>query len=70
MKVLQGFKEYYDPAKYLLLLKKTIYGLKQAAMTFWKKILQCFYFMGYEKSKADLCLYCKWTIDGLVALIT
>ena len=43
----------------VLLLKKAIYGTKQAAMAFWREILECMYDMGYERSKADPCMYYK-----------
>jgi hypothetical protein len=49
---------------------KTIYGLKQAAYAFWKKLLQAFKVMGYIRSKADPCLYFKWTLHGLVVWIS
>ncbi len=66
MKVPQGFERFYSENAVLLLLK-TIYGLKQAAMAFWKELLKAFYGMGYNKrSKADPCLYFGWTLTGLV----
>ena len=66
MEVPEGFEKYYDPRIYVLLLLQTLYGLKQAALAFWKKLLQCFKSMGFDRSKADPCLYFKWTIGGLV----
>jgi hypothetical protein len=41
MEVPQGFEKHYDPLYYVLLLLKTIYGLKQSAFQFWKSILLC-----------------------------
>jgi len=66
MDVPQGFERWYDPRLYVLLLLQTLYGTKQAAMAFWRKLLQCFRSMGYERSKIDPCLYFKWTAMGLV----
>ena len=66
MKVPQGFERWYDPRLYVLLLLQTLYGCKQSAMAFWRKILQCFDDMGFKRSKADPCLYFKWTLFGLV----
>ena len=47
-------------SKYLentvLLLQKTLYGLKQTAMAFWKKLLTVMRKMGFERSSADPCL--------------
>ena len=66
MKVPEGFEKYYDPMYYVLLLLQTLYGLKQSAMAFWKKLLQAFQSMSFERSKADLCLYFAWTKEGLI----
>jgi hypothetical protein len=51
---------------YVLLLLQTLYGLKQSAMAFWKKLLQAFHSMSFQRSKADPCLYFAWTTLGLV----
>jgi hypothetical protein len=45
---------------------QTLYGLKQAAMAFWRKLLEAFKSMNFTRSKADPCLYFDWTINGLV----
>ena len=66
MEVPEGFEHHYDPRYYVLLLLQTLNGLKQAALAFWKKLLMCFKSMGFDRSKADPCLYFKWTITGLV----
>ena len=42
MEVPEGFEQHYDPKKFVLRLLQTIYGLKQAAFAFWKKLLMCF----------------------------
>ena len=65
MEVPEGFQKFY-PQNVLLLLLRTIYGLKQAAYAFWIEILKCFRHMGYERSKADPCLYWKWKDDDLI----
>ena len=70
MKIPEGFEKYYNPNTKLLLLLRTIYGLKNAAMAFWKELIKCFKSMGYEKSEADPCLYHKWTEEGLVIWIS
>ena len=61
----QGMEDKY-PKDCVLLLKKTIYGLKQAAMQYWKETQQCFDNMGYKRSQADPCLYYKWIDDKLI----
>ena len=70
MEIPEGFEKYYDPMEYLLLLLRTIYGLKNAAMAFWKELIKCFNSMKYQKSKADPCLYFKWTKEGLIVWIS
>ena len=51
----------------VLLLMKTIYGLCQAAMAFWRILLTAFHAMQYKCSKADPCLNFGW-IDGQLVL--
>lgn len=52
--------------KYVLLLLKTCYGLKQAAMMFWKELLKAMKHMGFKRSNCDTCLYWKKTRNGIV----
>jgi hypothetical protein len=65
MEVPQGFEKYY-PGDVLLLLLKTIYGLKQAAFEYWKALLKAIRAIGLTRSKADPCVYFKWTDQGLM----
>ena len=58
VEVPQGFKKFY-PGNVVLLLLKCIYGLKQAAVAFWRKLLKCMKSMGMTHSTADPCLYFK-----------
>ena len=62
--------EYSYPSNAILLLLRTIYGLKQAAMAFWKKLLMAMRGMGLKRSTADPCLYYSWTDIGLVIIIS
>ena len=48
------------PINAILLLLRTIYGLKQAAMAFSKKLLMAMRGMGFKRSTADPCLYYSW----------
>jgi hypothetical protein len=52
MKVSQGFKKHY-PGNVLLKLLKTIYGLKQAALTFWRELLKFMQVMKMTRITAD-----------------
>jgi hypothetical protein len=47
MKIPQGFERFY-PKNCVLLLKKTLYGTKQAAKAFWMKLLEALKGMKYE----------------------
>ena len=63
----KGFKKFY-PGDVVLKLLKCIYGLKQAAMAFWRELLKCMCGMGMMRSTADPCLYFKWSDNGLVLI--
>ena len=39
-KIPEGFRDQYDPNEVCWKLKKTAYGLKQAARMFWNQILK------------------------------
>ena len=54
----------------VLKLLKTIYGLKQSAMAFWKMLLRCMKNMDMKRSTADPCLYYDWTELGLVLIVS
>jgi hypothetical protein len=64
MHVPKGFEKHYGSDVVLLLLK-TIYGLKQAAFEYWKALLNALKAVGLTRSKADPCVYYRWTKDGL-----
>jgi hypothetical protein len=64
MEVPEGFHEYYGWEVVLLLLK-TIYGLKQAAYEYWIALLKAIRQVGMARSKADPCVYFRWTKNGL-----
>eukprot|EP00957_Ditylum_brightwellii_P097786 7446321-Ditylum_brightwellii.AAC.1 len=66
MNVPQGFAKFY-PSDVLLLLLRTIYGLKQAAMQFWHALLAAMTDMTFKRNKADPCLYFNW-IGGFLIL--
>jgi hypothetical protein len=69
MKVPQGFEQIY-PKNVALLLLRTIYGLVQAALAFWRETVTAFVYMKYVRSKADPCLHFKWTVTGLIIWIS
>jgi Reverse transcriptase (RNA-dependent DNA polymerase) len=66
MKVPQGFDRHYDMKEYVLKLLKTLYGLIQAALAFWRKLVKAFAKIGFTRSKADPCVFYKWTTNGVV----
>jgi hypothetical protein len=63
----QGMKKWYSGDVYLL-LHKTLYGLKQAAYRFWLFLLTIVRCLQFTRSKADPCLYFKWTDAGSLLL--
>ena len=69
MEVPVGFEKYYS-SSVVLRLWKCLYGLKQAAMAFWRQLLLCMQDMDMKRSTADPCLYFKWKPDGLVMLVS
>ena len=69
MKVPQGMEKHY-PSNVVLFLRKTIYGLKQAARAFWNQLLECLQDMDFARSRADPCLYYAWTAVGLCIIIS
>eukprot|EP00957_Ditylum_brightwellii_P195988 14933205-Ditylum_brightwellii.AAC.1 len=63
-----GFEPYY-PAKVLLLFLRTLYGLKQAAMQFWRELQKAFWYMKYQQNGADPCLAFRWVNGYLIIWI-
>ena len=70
MEIPKGFKNFY-PKNVLLLLKKTLYGVKNAAKAFWLVLLKIMASIGLLQSKADPCLYYTWdAIYGLIIILS
>lgn len=69
LQVPKGFEQFY-PSNIVLHLLKTLYGLKQSANKFWKMLVMAMRHMGCNRSKANHCLFFKWTIHGLVLWVT
>ena len=65
-KVPQWFEAHCGEHEYYLLLVKTAYRLKQAAIMFWKELLKAMEYMGFKRSWEDLCLYSKDIEHGVV----
>jgi hypothetical protein len=63
----QGMEKWYT-GNVVLLLKKTLYGLKQAAYRFWSYLLTIVRHVQFSRSKADPCLYFRWTETGALLL--
>jgi len=69
MEIPQGFERFF-PKGWVLRLKKTLYGTKQAARAFWIKLLKVMKDIKFKRSKADPCLYFKWSAKyGLILII-
>jgi hypothetical protein len=63
----QGMTKWYS-GNVVLLLKKTLYGLKQAAYRFWLYLLTIVHHVQFSRSTADPCLYFRWTESGALLL--
>ena len=69
MYVPEGWEDQFE-GEVVLKLFKCVYGLKQAAMAFWKQLLECMKDMDKQRSTADPCLYFEWTKHGLVIIVS
>jgi hypothetical protein len=58
IKILLGFEKFYS-SNTVLLLKKMLHGLKQAAMGFYRKLLVAMQNIGLKRITANPCLYYK-----------
>ena len=65
----EGFEEYYDDDT-VLLLNVPIYGTKQGASCFYKKLVKTVKGRLYKRSQADPCLYYTWRNGRLVMMIS
>ncbi len=63
-----GFEGFY-PSNTVLLLKKTLYGLKQVAMAFYEKLLVAMQNIMLKSSMANPCLNYKQERGRLVIMI-
>ena len=63
MEVPQGMEHHYWDSAVLKLLK-LIYGLKQAALLFWQRLLEIMKNMGHEQSVAYACMYFSRAKNG------
>ena len=69
MEIPKGFGKFYP--KNVLLLLKTLYGVKNAAKAFWLVLLKIMASIGLLHSKADPCLYYTWdTVYGLIIILS
>ncbi len=69
IKIPLGFEEFYDNDT-VLLLKKCLYGLKQVAMAFYRRLLTAATKIECKRSPADPCLYYKLEGGRLVIMIS
>ena len=64
MQVPQGMEKHYPDNVWLLLLA-LIYGLKNAAIAFWKNLLKLMKSTGCTRSWSDPFLCFKWNVTGI-----
>ena len=66
----KGWDKFF-PANTVLLLMKTVYGLKQAANCLYGLLVSVMLTLGFAKSHADPCLYFKWdATHGLIVWLS
>ena len=69
MEVPQGWEEYYDEDT-VLKLNVPIYGTKQGAACFYRKLVKVLKAKNYQRSKADPCLFYRWNDGRLVIMLS
>jgi hypothetical protein len=62
MKIPNGFQKFY-PSNVMLKLLRTLYGLAQSAIQFWRECRMAMDGMNMAKNAVDPCLFYQW-IDG------
>ena len=62
----QEVVELIDEKYWCLELKKSIYGLVQAARQWWKRLVEVLKELGFQQSAIDACLLCRMDDDGIV----
>ena len=71
IEVPDGMENYYGKKEdVVLLLNVPIYGTKQAASCFYKTLIKKMKDRGYERSKADPCLYFVWKENRLALMVS
>ncbi len=70
MKIPKGFEKFYPKQDSWLQIKKAIYGLKQSGLYYYRKAKRAMQLNGFERSKADSCLFYAWHTEGLVIWVT
>ena len=53
-----------------MFIAKTLYGLKQAEIDFWREIVKATKFLKYKRNRVDPCLFYKQTALGLLMTAT
>ena len=69
MEVPQGFEKHYKNHVVLMLLR-SLYGLKNDAKYSWKELSKGFNKMNVRRIKVDACTYLNWKILGLMVLFS
>ncbi len=69
IKILLGFEKFYS-SDTVLMLNKTLYGLKQAAITFYRKLLVTMQNIRLKRRTAEQCINYKWERGSLDIMIS
>ena len=71
MTIPKGLSEYSngeDLSMECVMLKKSIYGLVQAARAWWRKFTKSLQNIGFKRCPSDNCLMMRKNVDGIVIL--
>jgi hypothetical protein len=58
----------FEVTRYVCLLRKSIYGLKQASRVWAKRLQTSLQHHGFKELISDLCIYFKTTAAGLILI--
>ena len=68
LKVPEPFRKWYT-SYVLLWLMRTMYGTIHVAIQFWRMACNALGYMGYERCKADPCLFFDWEGGALSVIL-
>jgi hypothetical protein len=68
MKIPNGFQKFY-PSYVMLKLLRTLYGLAQSVIQFWRECRMAMDGMTMAKNAVDQCLFYQWIDKQLIVIL-